>query len=381
MRTSYALALLATAALACRETPLSTTPSTIRPDLAASAPSYELVDLGTLGGDESQATSLNDSDWVAGWSTTADGTRHAFLWKDGTLTDLGTLGGCCSRADAVNNTGQVAGKSVTVAGEWHAFLWTAGQMQDLGAVSTLHFGTPTDFVHLNDAGEVAWDGPVGGIATHAMLWSDGSVQDLGTLGGASSQVAAITPRGDVAGNSDATGGSQHAFSWNANRGMQDLGSIGAVMETWGANARGQLVGIAIQTPSSPSYHTWLWDGTQLLDLGTMPFCCTGAINDPGQVAAETFFWDKGAATPLPLLPVALNNAGTVVGIRNVAQEVDHAFVWVSGQLVDLGAGNPQDQASSIPSAINATGDVVGWFGAEGPDPEPRHAALWRVVGP
>ena len=51
------------------------------------------VDLGTLGGPASQAKAINDKNQVVGWSQTADGDGHAFLWEDGLMTDLGHLGG------------------------------------------------------------------------------------------------------------------------------------------------------------------------------------------------------------------------------------------------------------------------------------------------
>ena len=160
-------------------------------------------------------------------------------------------------------------------------------------------------------------------------------------------------------------------------------SSSTITSAWGVNARGQIAGVAIVTPATPSYHTWLWDGVQMIDLGTSPSCCTAAINDPGQVMAESFVWDNGTVTPLSLYPIAMNNGGVVTGGRSVDREVDHAFVWENGQLWDLGAGSPTwaNPSSSIPSAINAAGNVAGWFGAEGVDPEPRHAALWRLVAP
>ena len=100
--------------------------------------------------------------------------------------------------------------------------------------------------------------------------------------------------------------------------------------------------------------------------------------------AETFVWDNGTVTPLSsIYPMAMSNDGVIAGSMSVDREVDHAAVWENGQVRDLGAGNPSwaNPPSSIPSAINARGDVVGWFGAEGPDPEPRHAALWRMAAP
>jgi probable HAF family extracellular repeat protein len=49
---------------------------------------------------------------------------HAFLWENGAMTDLGTLGGNYSVAVVINERGQVVGYSLTASGEEHAFLWT-----------------------------------------------------------------------------------------------------------------------------------------------------------------------------------------------------------------------------------------------------------------
>ena len=52
------------------------------------------TDLGTLGGDESDAWAVNERGQVTGAAATASGERHAFLWDPVTgMTDLGTLGG------------------------------------------------------------------------------------------------------------------------------------------------------------------------------------------------------------------------------------------------------------------------------------------------
>ena len=91
----------------------------------ASAVSYQAVDLPRLGGSESYANGINDQGQVAGWSGTAGGYYHAFLWQNGTMTDLGTLpGGWSSSACGINNLGQVVGESLTADGLWHAVLWT-----------------------------------------------------------------------------------------------------------------------------------------------------------------------------------------------------------------------------------------------------------------
>jgi probable HAF family extracellular repeat protein len=71
-----------------------------------------MSDLGTLGGNNSQAWWISDSGLVVGRADfSAQSTNHhAFLWKDGVMTDLGTLGPCLnSTAFNVNSRGQVVG--------------------------------------------------------------------------------------------------------------------------------------------------------------------------------------------------------------------------------------------------------------------------------
>lgn len=74
-----------------------------QPGTPAATTRYEVTDLGTLGGDYSEANGLNAAGQVVGSSTTAPGQEpfgpgtRAFLWTAGEMTDLGTLGGRSAR--------------------------------------------------------------------------------------------------------------------------------------------------------------------------------------------------------------------------------------------------------------------------------------------
>src|SRR6266536_1673254 len=152
-------------------------------------------DLGTLGGNESEALALNRRGQVAGHSrATAAGTlvKHAFFIPDpGTMLDLGTLGGATSIAHDVNDHGAVVGLSETRTGAPHAFLWTApGGMCDLGALGA----APSVALGINNRTEV-----VGGSG-HAFLWTEhGGMADLGTLGGRTSCANDVNDSGYIVG--------------------------------------------------------------------------------------------------------------------------------------------------------------------------------------
>ena len=83
-----------------------------------------MINLGSLGGNYSNADGINNSGQIVGASKTLTGDTHAFLYDNGNWTDLGTLGGSWSRAYDINSNGQIVGLSTTSTGETHAVLWT-----------------------------------------------------------------------------------------------------------------------------------------------------------------------------------------------------------------------------------------------------------------
>jgi len=68
------------------------------------SPSTGYILLGTLGGANSYAMTINDSGAAGGAAQTASGALHAVIWSGGSIRDLGTLGGANSFAYGLNNS-------------------------------------------------------------------------------------------------------------------------------------------------------------------------------------------------------------------------------------------------------------------------------------
>jgi probable HAF family extracellular repeat protein len=73
------------------------------------------------------------NDNIAGIVFAGNNTRHAMAWSSSRgMTDLGTFGGQNSEAKAVNSAGQVVGFAETASGGRRAFVWAPGHgMLDL----------------------------------------------------------------------------------------------------------------------------------------------------------------------------------------------------------------------------------------------------------
>jgi len=166
----------------------------------------EIVNLGTLGGNQSTAGAVNSSGEAVGAALNltpdpfpsrhpyddffffGNGTEsHAVLWRDGTIQDLGTLGGPDSAAFLVNENGQVAGTSdvdfnvnpVTGGPTVHPFLWEHGKMLDLvaGAPPEMFGGTHGIAAWLNERSQVLGTMNLTG---DCLLYTSPSPRDLST---------------------------------------------------------------------------------------------------------------------------------------------------------------------------------------------------------
>jgi uncharacterized membrane protein len=374
---------------------------------------YKLVDLGTFGGPTSIITSFATLDINHRGTTVAKADTflpdpyapncfqpnclvdHTLQWKDGSRTDLGALPGINSSLPTwINRQGWVAGES------------------ENGVIDPL----------------------TGFPETEAVLWKEGQIISLGTLGGSTSWANQVNDRGKVVGGAlnaipDPFPGSSffpnyfsfpvatqgHAFLWDAQEGMRDLGTIddaGPDSVALFVNENTQVVGMSFTNsmpnsnngpacvPNVPTQDPFLWENGKMTDLGTLGGDCGWpyAINNRGEVVGDStpvgdadflpFLWTK--ATRMQALPLAggtdgeafsINDAGQAVGYAgnpSINPPYAHVLLWEKGVARDLGVVGSDQCALGF--AINSQGQVGGSSGSNATSCSDR-ALFWNGAGP
>jgi probable HAF family extracellular repeat protein len=269
----------------------------------------EMTNLGTLGGYQSLATSVNDVGEVVGFSTVPGPidpysflgqSIHTYYWHNGKMQDVGTLGGPDALAAIAHELqGIVFGSSftnnipnpTTGVPTYHPFLWKDGHMQDLGTLG----GTLCcqESVVANSRGQLASDSTLAGdLTSHPFLWDKGKLIDLGTLGGDYGFVHNLNENGDVVGYADdPVSGMNHPFLWRHGV-MTDLGTLGRTSYPMAVNERVQVVGASRIDDTPGNFRATFWEnGGPLIDLNTLipqnsPLTLVWAsnINDRGEIA-------------------------------------------------------------------------------------------------
>jgi len=323
-----------------------------------------LTDLGALPGTNSSVVGwINDRGMAVGSSTntsidplTGWPTEIAVLWSNGQILNLGTLGGNESQADAINERGQIVGIATNAVPDQfpsplgfglpgfgtqqRAFLWENGVMRDLGTLG----GPDAVALLLNERGEVSGlsyttstPNSSGSPTVDPFFWEHGKMLDLGGFGGTFGSANWLNNRGQVVGFSFLTGDSTvHPFLWSEAEGMRDLGTLGGTfgIANW-VNEKGEVVGVA--SNQSEMQLAFLWKNGVMTNLGTQD-------GDPCSTA------------------VNINSRSQIVGSSNNCQsESGHAFLWQDGHMIDLSSFVPLGSGLTLDIAffINDRGDILG----------------------
>jgi probable HAF family extracellular repeat protein len=295
-----------------------------------------IINLGTLGGNESEAEAVNDNGQVVGFATNAIpdpfpfpftfvtetlGTQtRAFLWEKGTMRDLGTLGGPDAAAFLVNDRGQVAGSSYT------------------NSTTNPSTGFPTmDPFLWVPCDRHSWDGDECESDTENKTPTNGKMIDLGTLGGTFGFANDINNQSQVVGGSNLAGDLVlRPFLWDRGK-LTDLGSLGGTFSVaqW-INERGETIGVSTP-PGNQAILGFLWRNGVLTSLGTVD----------GDLCS---------------FPRYINSNAQIVGLSNNCQSSYlHAFLWeVGGPMVDLNTLIPPNAGVKLADAFNVNdrGDIV-----------------------
>ena len=228
---------------------------------------------------------------------------HGAIWTQaGKLGDIGTLGGPDSSAFDINDAGQIVGWSYTSysAGpsgvpDTHPFVWQNGTMIDLGSPLGGTFAAAT---LINKNGQIAGvANTTGDAAVHSVVWeSDHTPRDCGTLGSDYGHPDWMNDQGDIVGFSRTVGGLGRGFvCWHTNHEIVDLGTIGddPESEATGINNAGMIVGITFQRGVA-DLKGWVSNqGGPITDLDTLirsrhgiHVVAANTINDSGVIAAQ-----------------------------------------------------------------------------------------------
>lgn len=304
------------------------------------------------------------------------------VWADYSIVDIGTLGGNASEVSAINNNGVVLGTAKTSSGDFRPFLFD-GTMHDIyqANASDVNVGT-TD---INDNGQIAaalrstsaLTGPY-----RAVILDNGVVTELGSVGGGSSLPYAINANGDVAGFSSLPDNvTPRAFLYT-NGAMVDLGTLpgNTYAIAHAVNSSTDVVGIS--AGGNQAGRPFLYRNGAMYDLGSLGGSTATAygINDSSQIVGysrvtgdtmnRAFLYDNGAMADLGDLSgrahcVAwdINNSGSIVGScgANLGGADPHAFLYSDGVMQDLNDLLPANSGWTLLNAkrINDNGQIAG----------------------
>ncbi|MGA2353646.1 MAG: hypothetical protein ABSG02_04065 [Terriglobales bacterium] len=276
------------------------------------------IPLGTLGGPNSSINwnGINDPGEAVGMSETSVpdpngedicgfGTHLTclpFLWQNGVMSALPTVGGNNGQASAINNRGQVAGYAENGVVDSTCppgiinnrvdlpVLWdNKGKAQALPTI-----GSDPDGVAygINNQGQAVGYSGTCTAANYGVVWENGIATALPDLGDPGAIAYAINSHGQIVGQAVNSDGTPLAALWQNNTVTGLGGLLPGDVATFATsiNNRGQVVGSSFNSENSWS-HGLIWQNGVMTDLNTVfpasshLFVISASnINESGQIA-------------------------------------------------------------------------------------------------
>src|SRR5712691_6173008 len=299
------------------------------------AQQYQVSYLDSIGGNRSRGNSINNREWIAGFSfVTGNARRHAALWREGSVIDLGTLGQPDRNSNVAwpvkNNRGFIAGISQTDIPEPNAERWSCSAF----------FGGQFGFTCLG------------------FRWQNGVMTRLLPLAGGN--------------NSFATGANNdgRVVGW-AENGVHDSTCVGTqVLQfrpvTW-APATNQPQDLPLFSGDTSGAATAINNKGQIVGISGI---CDQAVGR--YTAKHALLWDKGSVTKIGdlgaelwITPMAINQRGDIVGFgatsaADINGDYLRAFIWTRKDGMKRIDPLPiTDHVYSQANGINESGQVVG----------------------
>jgi probable HAF family extracellular repeat protein len=298
-----------------------------------------VTNITPAGSADAQASGINDLDQVVGWASFCDmvggnctnSRVRGFIFNQGSWTVLGTLGGRNSFAYSINNAGHVTGESFIAgpspgtSGDAHAYIFRNGAFEDIGATAPTISSTGFS---INASGQVAGKGSGNASTSNgAFIYTNGAFLFFETQGVARDLNDSGQTVGVFGGNDD---GSGRAFLFTGGV-RQDLGTLGSgynYSNAFGINNSGHVVGF-----SSPSFFSsqgeraFIFSNGVMQDLNNLIPSTSGwvltrasDINDAGQIVGNGFLNGQERAyllTPTQPLLLTESNSNKAIVLDSV----------------------------------------------------------------
>ena len=222
---------------------------------------------------------------------------------------------------------------------------------------------------------------------HATVWILGTPFDLDTLGGPNSNIAwpVKNVTGLLAGIAQ-TSTPEPQEAWSCSAFFGPPFATGFTCRGWHGNSDSRAADAAAERSHCVNNHRQIvgWSENIVVDPACEP---------PQMFQFRAVIWGPGRhqVHELPLIAddtssaaTAINDNGQVVGISGVCDQAvgrataKHAVLWSGGRAIEI--NNIGGGLWNTPMAINQRGDIVGFMGQAGDDPNaPRlRAFLWTT---